>query len=293
MIKEKVKLVKRMDKFVTRICDECGVEDQSRMGVILRGRKLRGGEIDLCFKCSNLRKYKPEKSWPKKEKSHMWKGGRRKGANGIRLYAPSGGYIYEHRKVVEGYLNRKLLSSEIVHHIDMDNHNNDIKNLYLCKNLQSHGVLHYNLELLGYELLNHKIWFNYEEKKYVLYSTEIPQEKKQYIPLNIDYKVHTAKRKNSKGSISYSQIYNKPIGNGKYQKKYVHIEIMKNAYGRNMYRNEVVHHIDGNGLNNVFSNLILMTNQEHIACHRALQNRVAELYKKRVIGFKEGIYHVC
>ena len=64
MIKEKVKLVKRMDKFVTRICDECGIEEQSRMGVVLRGRKLRGAEIDLCFKCSNLKKYKTRKNNP-------------------------------------------------------------------------------------------------------------------------------------------------------------------------------------------------------------------------------------
>lgn len=41
------------------------------------------------------------------------------------------GFIYEHRKVMEEFLGRQLLSSEIVHHKDGNRSNNDISNLEL------------------------------------------------------------------------------------------------------------------------------------------------------------------
>lgn len=39
------------------------------------------------------------------------------------------GYVYEHRYIVERYLNRPLSKSEVVHHKDGDKTNNDIENL--------------------------------------------------------------------------------------------------------------------------------------------------------------------
>ena len=53
----------------------------------------------------------------------------------ILLYKPdyrgcdSRGYIREHRYIMEAYLGRKLLKSEIVHHIDGDTLNNKKENL--------------------------------------------------------------------------------------------------------------------------------------------------------------------
>ena len=292
MIREKIKLVKSVRKFVTRICDECGKEEKSRMAVILDGRKRRGKEIDLCRKCSCSRKYKLDSNWPKNEKSHLWKGGRRKSSGGLRIHISPGKWVYEHRLILENYLNRKLLSHEIVHHIDMDKDNNKRSNLYLCEDRTEHRRIHSSLELLGYKLLGNKIWFDYEKKKYVLYETKIPEEKKRNIELDIEYNIHIFKRNNKNGNVCSYQIYNEPVGNGKYRKAYVHVEIIKKILNRNLYRNEVIHHLDGNGLNNLNRNLVLMTVKKHISCHRALQNRVVELMACGYVKFKDGVYYV-
>jgi hypothetical protein len=50
--------------------------------------------------------------------------------------------MMEHRLVMEKYLKRYLKRSEIVHHIDFNRKNNDIKNLYLYKNHSDHHKSH-------------------------------------------------------------------------------------------------------------------------------------------------------
>ncbi len=292
MIKEKVKLVKSVTKFVTRVCDECGKEEKARMAVVLRGRRARGKEIDLCLKCASSRKYKPLGSWPQNEKSHLWKGGRRKHEAGIRIHLSPGKWIYEHRLMMGEYLGRELLIHEPVHHINLCKYDNDINNLYLCKNTTEHGLIHNNLEILGYQLLGNKIWFDYDKKEYVSYETKVPEDKKINIEIDIDYNIHIMKSKGKTGLVKYRQVYNKPIGNGKYEKKYIHIEIMKKIIGRDFYRNEVIHHIDGDSSNNLNRNLILMINKNHISCHRQLQNRVIEFMECGFVKFDEGVYYV-
>lgn len=47
-------------------------------------------------------------------------------------YLETGRHLMKHRLVMEEYLGRKLLSTEIIHHIDRDKLNNNIKNLMLC-----------------------------------------------------------------------------------------------------------------------------------------------------------------
>lgn len=49
---------------------------------------------------------------------------------------------YEHIKVMEEHLQQELPIGSIIHHIDGDGTNNDISNLYLCKNRAEHKELH-------------------------------------------------------------------------------------------------------------------------------------------------------
>jgi hypothetical protein len=52
------------------------------------------------------------------------------------------GTIYVSRYVMEQHLKRKLKTEEIVHHIDGNPLNNEITNLYLCKNIAEHRRIH-------------------------------------------------------------------------------------------------------------------------------------------------------
>ena len=46
-------------------------------------------------------------------------------------HATKNGYVLEHRIVVENHINRLLLPTEVVHHIDENKKNNDISNLQI------------------------------------------------------------------------------------------------------------------------------------------------------------------
>ena len=93
------------------------------------------------------------------ENHHNWKGGRIvKGENYIGIWNPmheradGQGYVYEHTLVYErekGILPKK---GEVLHHIDMDKHNNSIENLYLCGN-REHIEVHRSLEKLIPDLM--------------------------------------------------------------------------------------------------------------------------------------------
>lgn len=50
--------------------------------------------------------------------------------------------IPEHRYVMEQHLGRYLKPEEVVHHIDGNPQNNQIENLYLCKNQSEHASIH-------------------------------------------------------------------------------------------------------------------------------------------------------
>lgn len=62
-------------------------------------------------------------------------------SGGYRVLGKSNERKAEHRAVMEKFLGRKLYSSEIVHHIDGDKLNNDIKNLKLVSR-KEHIAIH-------------------------------------------------------------------------------------------------------------------------------------------------------
>ena len=49
---------------------------------------------------------------------------------------------HEHRRVARKMLGRRLLPGEVVHHIDMDKHNNDPGNLMVFKSQEAHARWH-------------------------------------------------------------------------------------------------------------------------------------------------------
>lgn len=95
---------------------------------------------------------------------HNWKGGKIiKGDGYIGIWNPSHersdkqGYVYEHTLVYENYNGVLPSDGEVIHHIDMDKSNNDIKNLYLFKNAKEHAISHRSLEKIVKTLLEKNI----------------------------------------------------------------------------------------------------------------------------------------
>jgi hypothetical protein len=76
------------------------------------------------------------------EKSHLWKGGKKIDNGYIFLYRKTRKYISKQRVIMEQYLGRKLLKSEIVHHKNGNKLDNRIKNLKVMTR-SDHAKHHY------------------------------------------------------------------------------------------------------------------------------------------------------
>lgn len=94
------------------------------------------------------------------ENSSTWKGGRHIDKYGYvrisckRMYKKDH-REREHRLIMETELGRRLLTSEIIHHIDGDKTNNELANLFLSDN-SAHQKAHRTMELIVYKLLKDK-----------------------------------------------------------------------------------------------------------------------------------------
>jgi hypothetical protein len=64
-----------------------------------------------------------------------------------------------------------------------------------------------------------------------------------------------------------------------------HIIVVENHIGRKLLENEVVHHIDGDKLNNDIENLDICTISEHNSCHGKAEKIVFQLYKEGKVGY--------
>ena len=75
----------------------------------------------------------------------------------------------------------------------------------------------------------------------------------------------------------------------------VHRHLMETIIGRKLGKDEVVHHKDGNPLNNSPDNLIVMTRSEHTKLHFNLSNNryvftKEELHNNTQTAWKHGVY---
>ena len=72
-----------------------------------------------------------------------------------------------HRFVYEKHHKVKLNKSEIIHHIDGDGFNNDMENLWYCKDISTHKLCHAQLEEISYQMVQEGfIKFDKETKEY-------------------------------------------------------------------------------------------------------------------------------
>lgn len=104
---------------------------------------------------------------------HNWKGGIiSKGDGYIGIWKPEHpradkqGYVYEHTLVYEKEKGILPSKNEVIHHIDMDKHNNSIDNLYLCNN-KEHLEIHRSLDKIVRTLINRNI-IEFQNGKYIL-----------------------------------------------------------------------------------------------------------------------------
>ncbi len=90
-----------------------------------------------------------------------------KGYVRVKIFKGSGEWKKEHILIMEKSIGRKLKTGELVHHIDGNKKNNNIENLFLCRDKKEHHKIEHScMELMREMYLNGEVIFNRETKRY-------------------------------------------------------------------------------------------------------------------------------
>jgi hypothetical protein len=136
-------------------CTDCGTE------FTINHRNIKKRKTFLCEECLGKRIVQINKNRSSKE-----------GINSTRGYkydrdgSTKHGYSFRHRNILSNFLNRPLLPTEVVHHIDGNRRNNEISNLFLT-DAKGHAKAHRSLTILAFQLYEAgNIYFDISEGCY-------------------------------------------------------------------------------------------------------------------------------
>lgn len=158
-------------------CEDCGLKRE-----VQRTTSILDKKEHPCRKCSNIR------NGIKKRGTPSWNAGKRIDQSQRKIgntylnhhgyleiylgedskkYGRKDGYVLLHRKIAQDKIDRKLKSSEIIHHIDGDKLNNNPENLLICSGFSEHRDIHNNLEQVAFYLVkNNIIYFDESKRQY-------------------------------------------------------------------------------------------------------------------------------
>ena len=181
------------------------------------------------------------------------------------------GYVKQHVVVMETILRRYLLydnqDGELVHHIDGNKIHNAPSNLLLCKNNYEHIKIHSQLNATLSKLVKCGMMiFDITQRAYRLnFENPIPTKERKINP-------NTIKRSGYLALIQPDHHRADPRG-----RVLEHIIVAEKKYARKISRNEPIHHIDFDKLNNSPDNLHVC--RDHTEHNALLKNQVMSLVR--------------
>lgn len=279
-----------LDTVVVRVCDECKKEETTRVRCVLAGRKIRNAVIDLCWHCANSKKYR---KIPSGRKHGHWKHGISVAGYRRIFDEERGERVLEHVYVMEKHLGRRMNDGEHIHHINLNKLDCSIDNLHLCQGNSAHHLVHSSLQKCGYELFKaKKCFFNQEVFLYtiepVVFSTNINLSEEEALKFREIKSCVTVNR-----GRPIEMCWKNAKINGKWETRNrpKHALMAEAFLKRRLYRNESVHHLDGDSTNNSLDNIVLMEQVAHQLAHSSLEKvAVSFLGREVIFDKKQGLY---